>query len=40
VIGEATLKHLPANAEYAIADEPLIDACIKKAKELQKQNMK
>ncbi|MDQ1326666.1 MAG: Uroporphyrinogen-III synthase [Campylobacterota bacterium] len=37
VIGEATLKHLPANVDYAVADEPLIDACIKKAKELQNQ---
>lgn len=39
VIGEATLKHLPVNADYAIADEPLIDSCIKKAKELQKNTM-
>ena len=32
VIGEATKKHLPANAYYEVADTPLIDACIKKAK--------
>lgn len=40
VIGEATLKHLPEDAEYAVAEEPLIDACIKKAKELQNHNIK
>ncbi|MBD3788789.1 MAG: uroporphyrinogen-III synthase [Campylobacterales bacterium] len=34
VIGKATLKHLPDGISYAIADEPLIDACIKKAKAL------
>ncbi len=32
VIGEATKKHLPANARYEVADTPLIDACIEKAK--------
>ena len=32
VIGEATKKHLPANARYEVADTPYIDACITKAK--------
>jgi len=31
VIGNATKVHLPKNADYAIADEPLISSCIKKA---------
>ena len=34
VIGEATVKHLRPEMEYVIADEPLIDACIKKAKSI------
>ena len=34
VIGQSTKKHLPSNASYIVADSPLIDACIKKAKEL------
>jgi len=34
VIGKATKVHLPANAEYVVADEPLISACIEKAKEI------
>ena len=36
VIGKATLEHLPQNAAYAVANEPLIDACIKKAHEITK----
>jgi len=32
VIGEATKEHLPANARYKVADTPLIDSCIEKAK--------
>jgi len=32
VIGEATRVHLPSDARYEVADIPLIDACIKKAK--------
>jgi uroporphyrinogen-III synthase len=32
VIGKATKVHLPANIKYVVADEPLISACIKKAK--------
>jgi len=31
IIGKATLKHLPHNAKYTVASEPLIDACIAKA---------
>jgi uroporphyrinogen-III synthase len=34
VIGKATKVHLPKNAKYVVADEPLISACINKAKEL------
>ena len=36
LIGHATKKHLPKMCQYVIADEPSIDACIKKAKELEK----
>jgi uroporphyrinogen-III synthase len=34
VIGTATLEHLPENADYAVAERPLIDACIAKAREI------
>jgi len=34
VIGKATKVHLPENAEYAVADTPLISSCIEKAKEI------
>jgi uroporphyrinogen-III synthase len=34
VIGEATKEHLPENARIEVADTPLIDACIIKAKEI------
>jgi len=34
VIGEATKVHLPHGANFSVADTPLIDACIAKAKEL------
>ena len=34
VIGKATKVHLPVNAECVVADEPLINACIVKAKEI------
>jgi uroporphyrinogen-III synthase len=34
VIGEATRIHLPVHARYVVADTPLIDSCIKKAKQL------
>ncbi|MDQ7047974.1 MAG: uroporphyrinogen-III synthase [Sulfurovum sp.] len=36
VIGEATKKHLPSYARCVVADVPLIDACIEKAKDLVK----
>ena len=36
LIGNATKAHLPKMCQYVIADEPLIDACIKKAKEIEK----
>lgn len=35
VIGRATKVHLPKEAKYEVADKPLIDACIVKAKEVQ-----
>ncbi len=34
VIGNATKVHLPMHAKYVVADEPLISACILKAKEI------
>jgi uroporphyrinogen-III synthase len=34
VIGKATKIHLPKNAKYVVADEPLIRSCILKAKEI------
>ncbi len=34
VIGEATKKYLPVNARYVVADTPLIDACITKARQI------
>ncbi len=34
VIGKATKVHLPENAEYVVADTPLISSCIEKAKEI------
>ncbi len=40
VIGKATLKHLPALADYAVADIPLIDACLKKAQEIAENTSK
>ncbi len=38
VIGNATQEHLPLNARYKVADTPLIDACIDKAKEILTPN--
>jgi len=35
VIGKATKVHLPENAAYVVAGEPLISSCIEKAKFLQ-----
>ncbi len=34
LIGNATKEHLPNYCEYVVADEALIDACIRKAREL------
>jgi uroporphyrinogen-III synthase len=34
VIGRSTLKHLPQKCKYAVAEEPLIDACIIKAQQI------
>ncbi len=34
VIGTATLEHLPENADHAVAQRPLIDACMAKALEI------
>lgn len=34
VIGESTKSHLLPNMKYTVADKPLIDACIQKAKSL------
>jgi len=34
LIGKSTKEHLPTECKYEIADKPLIDSCIKKAKEL------
>jgi len=34
VIGHATQEHLPPDADFVVADTPLIDACIAKAKTL------
>ncbi len=36
VIGRATKVHLPKDAKYVVADEPLIASCIEKAKDLVK----
>jgi len=35
VIGHATKVHLPEGVSWAVADVPLIDACVDKARELQ-----
>ena len=34
LIGHATKEHLPYYCNYVVADEPLIDACVEKAREL------
>jgi uroporphyrinogen-III synthase len=34
LIGKATKEHLPKRCRYEIADRPLIDSCIEKAKEI------
>jgi len=38
LIGKATQKELPKGCKYYIADEPLIDSCIKKAKDIAKSS--
>jgi uroporphyrinogen-III synthase len=35
VIGKATKVHLPGNAEYVVAERPLISSCIEKAQEIK-----
>jgi len=40
VIGKATVKHLPSYCEYNVSNEPLIRACIEKALEIRKNNVK
>jgi len=37
LIGKATKEHLPQECNFEIADEPLIDLCIKKALETRKK---
>jgi uroporphyrinogen-III synthase len=34
LIGNATKEHLPSYCKFVVADEPLIDACVRKAMEL------
>ena len=34
LIGHATKEHLPDYCRYVVADEPLIDACVQKAREV------
>ncbi len=38
VIGDATKKHLPENVRYKVAEEPTIDACVRKAKHILTAN--
>jgi uroporphyrinogen-III synthase len=38
LIGKATKEHLPDYCKYEVADVPLIDSCIKKAKEISKNS--
>ncbi len=40
VIGNATKIHLPPNAKYLVADEPLISFCIKKAYDCKRKKKK
>ena len=35
LIGHATKEHLPDYCKFVVADEPLIDACVEKARELR-----
>ena len=36
LIGHATKEHLPKMCKYVISDKPLIDACLRKAQEIEK----
>ena len=36
LIGHATKEHLPKMCKYVIADKPLIDSCLSKAEEIEK----
>ena len=38
LIGHATREHLPNECQYEVADVPLINSCIQKAKEMQDVN--
>ncbi|MBU1667414.1 uroporphyrinogen-III synthase [bacterium] len=39
LIGNATKEHLPNFCNYAVAEEPLINSCIKKAIEIEKNGV-
>jgi len=38
LIGHATREHFPKYCRYVVADEPLIDACVEKAKEIKESH--
>ena len=38
LIGKATKEHLPKQCKHVVADVPLIDSCIEKAKEISKNS--
>jgi uroporphyrinogen-III synthase len=38
LIGKATKQHLPKRCKHVVADVPLIDSCIEKAKEISKNS--
>jgi uroporphyrinogen-III synthase len=40
LIGKATKRHLPSYCDYVVSDEPLINACVKKALKMRKNNIK
>ena len=39
LIGKATQEHLPKECNFEVSDEPLIDSCIKKALEIEKNRV-
>ena len=39
LIGHATKEHLPKMCKYVISDKPLIDSCLSKAKEIEKNRV-